>query len=45
MYKVAIPIQVRFSDIDMFHHVNNTIYPAYIELARLEYFREHIYMD
>lgn len=45
MYKVAIPIQVRFSDIDMFHHVNNTIYPAYIELARLEYFRDHIHMD
>lgn len=45
MYKVAIPIQVRFSDIDMYQHVNNTVYPAYIELARLEYFRDHINAD
>jgi len=45
MYKVAIPIQTRFSDIDMFNHVNNTVYVVHIETARVEYFKHHLKMD
>ncbi len=45
MYKVAIPIQTRFSDIDMYNHVNNTVYVVHIETARVEYFKDHLKMD
>ena len=30
----SIPIQIRFSDIDMNHHVNNAVYFTYMENAR-----------
>lgn len=30
----SIPIQIRFKDIDMNHHVNNAIYFTYMENAR-----------
>lgn len=33
-------IQVRYSDMDMLGHANNAVYLTYLELARLEYFRE-----
>lgn len=30
----SIPIEIRFSDIDMNHHVNNAVYFTYMENAR-----------
>lgn len=35
MKTYSIPIQIRFKDIDMNHHVNNAIYFTYMENARL----------
>ncbi|MCL1821905.1 MAG: acyl-CoA thioesterase [Prolixibacteraceae bacterium] len=34
------PVQIRFNDIDLAKHVNNSIYPQYFDLARLGYFDE-----
>lgn len=36
------PIQIRFNDIDIMAHVNNSIYQNYFDLARLHYF-EHVF--
>lgn len=35
-------IQVRFSDLDVLGHVNNTIYLSYFEMARVHYFKEMV---
>lgn len=35
-----LPLQVRFSDLDRFGHVNNAVYLAYLELARLRIFQD-----
>lgn len=32
------PIQIRFNDVDMFRHVNNTVYFQYFDLAKARYF-------
>ncbi len=32
------PIQMRFTDLDMFGHVNNNVYLAYADLAKVHYF-------
>lgn len=39
-FRFHFPIQVRYSDMDMLGHANNAVYLTYLELARLEYFRE-----
>ena len=39
-YRHAIPIQIRFSDIDRLHHVNNACYHNYVELGRVTYFEK-----
>jgi len=40
------PVQIRFNDIDIMAHVNNSIYQNYFDLARTHYFEkvfeEHI---
>ena len=41
-YKYKTPIPIRFSDIDAVGHVNNAIYLAYFEIARLNYWKEII---
>lgn len=38
-------IKVRFSETDMFGHVNNTVLFVYFEQARLEYFRKKGFME
>ena len=35
-----IEIQVRFSDIDLMGHVNNSIYLSYFEMTRVHYFKK-----
>lgn len=39
-FNFQIPIQIRFSDIDMLGHVNNAVYLTYIEYARVPYFEK-----
>lgn len=39
LFKVKIPIQVRFRDTDAMGHVNNAVYLSYLELARMEYWK------
>ena len=39
-FRFHYPIQVRYSDMDMLGHANNAVYLTYLELARLQYFRE-----
>ena len=34
------PIQIRFNDIDVLNHVNNTIYMQFFDLGRLAIFQE-----
>lgn len=35
MKSYSIPIEIRFGDIDMNHHVNNAVYFTYMENARI----------
>lgn len=35
-----VPLQVRFADTDAFGHVNNAAFAHYVEIGRLEFFRE-----
>lgn len=35
-----VQIQVRFADLDMMGHVNNSVYLSYFEYARVQYFNE-----
>jgi acyl-CoA thioester hydrolase len=37
-FKHRIALQIRFSDIDRLHHVNNAVYHQYVEYGRVEYF-------
>lgn len=37
---LTTPVQLRFSDIDAFGHVNNTIYLSLMDLAKTRYFIE-----
>jgi acyl-CoA thioester hydrolase len=39
-YTHMIPIQLRFSDVDLLNHVNNACYHSFFELARVTYFDE-----
>lgn len=38
-YRHKMPAQLRFNDVDMFGHVNNTVYLEFFDLAKLAYFR------
>lgn len=37
-YKHTLPIQLRFNDLDVYGHVNNTVYFTYYDLGKTEYF-------
>ena len=39
-FTFSAPVQVRFSETDMFGHVNNTVPIAYFEFARIEFMKE-----
>lgn len=39
-FSYSVPVQVRFSETDMFGHVNNTVPITYFEFARIEYMKE-----
>lgn len=38
VFRHSTPIQVRFTDIDMMAHVTNSMYLAYCDIARMDYF-------
>jgi acyl-CoA thioester hydrolase len=38
-FRLIIPIEVRFSDLDALGHVNNATYFSYFEIARIGYLR------
>jgi acyl-CoA thioester hydrolase len=42
IYKNRLPIQVRFSDVDMMGHVSNTVYQNYFDSGKIAYFDEVI---
>lgn len=44
-YKYKTPVPIRFSDIDAFGNVSNTIYLTYFEIARSNYWKEIIEWD
>ena len=39
-YRFQHVIQVRYSDMDMLGHANNAIYLTYLELARVDYYKQ-----
>lgn len=38
-FTFSVPVTVRFSETDMYGHVNNTVPIAYFEYARIEFFK------
>jgi acyl-CoA thioester hydrolase len=44
-YRYRTPIPIRFSDIDAYGNVSNTIYLTFFEIARLSYWREVVEWD
>jgi len=37
---ITTPIQIRFGDIDIFHHVNNVAQQSYFDLGKMDYFQK-----
>lgn len=37
-FRHSLPIQLRFNDVDVYGHVNNTVYFTYYDLGKTEYF-------
>lgn len=44
-FRMAVPIEVRFRDMDAMGHVNNAVYFTYFEHARLRYIHRLAQMD
>ena len=44
-YRFETTIQKRLADYDIFRHLNNAIYPQYVETARFLYFGEFLDYD
>lgn len=38
-FRHFLPVQIRFSDIDMLGHLNNNVYLSFMDLAKLDYFQ------
>ncbi len=39
-FQIKLPIQLRYSDFDMLRHLNSAQYSTFLELGRLEYFKQ-----
>lgn len=39
-FRVSIPIQIRFNDIDALGHINNNAYFSYFDLGKTDYFEK-----
>ena len=44
VFKFKVPIQVRFSDVDIMGHVSNTVYQNYYDAGKMDYF-DHVLPD
>jgi acyl-CoA thioester hydrolase len=44
-FRVQVPIQVRFSDLDGMGHINNANYLSYFEIGRMAYLRQVLEMQ
>ena len=42
---IVTPIQKRFSDADMFHHINNAVQQTYFDLGKIEFLRCVLSLD
>lgn len=42
-FRHRVPVQIRFNDIDMFGHLNNTVYLQFFDMGKYAYFRS--FMD
>ncbi|MDR0688260.1 MAG: acyl-CoA thioesterase [Prevotellaceae bacterium] len=42
---LTTPVQIRFSDVDCFGHVNNSVYWSYFDVGRLDYLHKLISDD
>ena len=42
-FRHRMPVQIRFNDIDVLGHLNNSIYLQFMDLGKLDYFRQ--FMD
>lgn len=40
IFRHHIPLQMRFNDIDMLGHLNNSVYLTFMDLAKAKYFNE-----
>ena len=40
VFYFSTPIKIRFRDLDAFGHVNNAVYFTFMEIARVEYFKQ-----
>ncbi len=38
-FRHCLPVQIRFTDVDMLGHLNNNIYFAFMDLAKIDYFK------
>ncbi len=38
-FRHCLPVQLRFTDIDMLGHVNNNVYLTFMDLAKIDYFQ------
>ena len=39
-FRHRTPVQIRFNDIDMFGHLNNSVYLQFADLAKMRYFMQ-----
>lgn len=39
-FRHRLPVQIRFNDIDMFGHLNNSVYIQFLDLGKYAYFRQ-----
>ncbi len=42
LFKSHTTLQVRYRDLDTFNHVNNSVYPSYMEFGRLDYMKKYL---
>lgn len=38
-FRSCLPLQIRFSDIDIFGHINNNVYSSMVDIGKINYFK------
>lgn len=39
-FRHILPVQIRFNDVDMFGHLNNSVYLQFMDMGKYAYFRQ-----